>query len=169
MGDHSRPLNTFEEGMHIPLIFRHPGRIEAGSLFEGRTANYDLFPTLLDYLGAGDRVPAACPGSSCAGALTGGPASRDETIYYEYQNARLVRTDRWKYTWRHPNGPDDLYDMEADPGERNNLTKEPGHDGVIRDLRAMIEGWFSRHVDPQYDLWRGGRTKAGLLENLWTA
>ena len=25
MGDHSRPIHTFEEAIHIPLIFRHPG------------------------------------------------------------------------------------------------------------------------------------------------
>jgi len=50
MGDHSRPLHTFEEAIHIPLIFHHTGDIPAGKLFEGRTCNYDFFPFIISHV-----------------------------------------------------------------------------------------------------------------------
>ena len=166
MGDHSRPLNTFEEGIHIPLLFRHPGRIPAGRLFEGRTSHYDLFPSLLDYLGLAKRIPAMVPGTSYAPALSGASLEWDDAIFYEFENVRLIRTDRWKYTWRHPDGPDELYDMQSDVGERNNLAGSTALATTIRELRGRIESFFGSYVDPEYDLWRGGRSKAGRLRNL---
>ena len=72
MGDHARPLHAFEEAIHIPLIFRHPGHIEAGSVFAGRTCNYDFFPSLLDYLALEPTDDGReRPGHSYATALRG--------------------------------------------------------------------------------------------------
>jgi arylsulfatase A-like enzyme len=163
MGDHSRPLHTFEETVHIPLIFRHTGRIPPGTVFSGRTCTYDLFSSLLDYLDMAGRIPhsPSRPGRSFARALQGEDIGWEDAIFFEYENTRMVRGDRWKYTWRHPDGPDELYDMEDDPGERRNLAEDAAHSAVVRDLRARIEEFFNRYADPQYDLWRGGRSKAG--------
>ena len=162
MGDHSRPLHTFEETVHIPLIFRHPGRIPAASLFQGRTCSYDFLPSLFDYLDLADHIPEASPGRTYAPALRGRKIDDwDSTIFHEFENVRMVRTDAWKYTWRHPDGPDELYDMEQDPAERHNLAGAPEHARLIRDLGAQISRFFERYADPQYDLWKDGRSKAG--------
>jgi arylsulfatase A-like enzyme len=165
MGDHSWPLHTFEETLHIPLIFRHSGQIPGGAVFEGRTCNYDFFPSLLDYLNLGDRLPerSGIPGRSYARVLGGEEIGGYEQIFHEFENARMVRNDRWKYTWRNPDGPDELYDMQTDPGERNSLTEEPGSADVIREMRVEIESFFSRYADPEFDLWNGGRSKAGMM------
>ncbi|MCZ6632011.1 MAG: sulfatase-like hydrolase/transferase [bacterium] len=161
MGDHSRPLHTFEEAVHIPLLFRHPERIEAGVVFEGRTCNYDFFPSLLDYLGLSEHIPDTSPGTSYAPALRGDSQDWDNTVFHEFENARMIRTDRWKYTWRHPDGPDELYDMQADPGERQNLAGSSGE--VVQDLRAQLSTFFDTYANPEYDVWRGGRSKAGRI------
>jgi arylsulfatase A-like enzyme len=165
MGDHSWPLHTFEEALHIPLIFRHKGQIPAGSTYDRRTCNYDFFPSLLDNLGLGERLTdrSHLPGSSYAEALAGNPFAGDSRIFHEFENARMVRNDRWKYTWRKPDGPDELYDMAADPGERNNLAKEPVSAEVISNLREEIDSFFGKYADPEFDLWKGGRSKAGLV------
>ena len=59
MGDHSRPLNTCEATVRIPLIFRQPGRIPAGRTSDLMVANYDFLPSVLDYLGLQERLPAS--------------------------------------------------------------------------------------------------------------
>ena len=164
MGDHSRPLHTYEEAIHIPLILRHPGHIPAGSLFEPRTCNYDFLPSLMDYLGLADQIPEASPGNSYAAVLRGQTLDAwDSTIFHEFESARMVRTDHWKYTWRHPKGPDELYDMQNDPGERRNLAEAPEQATTVQTLRSLIAGFFDLYADPQYDLWRGGRSKAGRV------
>ena len=170
MGDHSRPLHTFEETVRIPLIFRHPGRIPAGSLCSERTCNYSFFPSLLEYLGMREQRPQTpeLPGRSYAPALVGeNLCDWDGTIFHEYENTRMVRTDRWKYTCRFPAGPDELYDMRDDPGERCNLAAASESAPLVEEMRQRLQTFFDRYADPQYDLWRGGRSKAGRLASVW--
>lgn len=169
MGDHSRPMHTFEETMRIPLIFKYPGHTAAGSVFEERTCNYDFLPTLLDLLQMEVERPAdhpELPGHSYAAELQGDVASvweGGEEFFHEFESVRTVRTERWKYTWRHPEGPDELYDMVADPGERWNLVSDPACQDVVAEHRGRIERFFGRYADPRWDLWIGGGTKAGRI------
>ncbi len=168
MGDHSRPIHTFEQTMHIPLIFRHPQRIPAGGTFTGRTCNYDFLPSVLEHLNIDPVRPPEhpeLPGRSYAAHLQGaGQDSWDEEqFFHEFENVRCVRTERWKYTWRHPDGPDELYDMVADPGERWNLAHDPACSAVVDEHRQRIDAFFGRYADPRWDLWRGGGSKAGRL------
>ena len=106
----------------FPLIFRQPGRIPADRVFEGRTCNYDFFPSVLNYLGLQDRIADTpnLPGVSYAPALMGKEIAWNNEIFHEFENARMVRNDRWKYTWRHPDGPNELYDILGRP--RKNAT-----------------------------------------------
>ncbi len=166
MGDHSRPLHMFEETLHIPLVFRHPARMWGGAVWDTMTCNYDVFPSLLDYLGLEHRLPCDVPvaGRSFAGVLRGEPLDWGEGVtFHEYENTRTVHTRRWKYTHRHPDGPDELYDMVDDPGESHNLAGEPGRADLREELRGRLAGFFERYADPRYDLWRGGASKAGRI------
>jgi arylsulfatase A-like enzyme len=79
------------------------------------------------------------------------------------ETCRAVRTDRWKYVARHPEGPNELYDMQADPQERFNLFGQPQHAEEQRRLAEQLAAFFSQYVDPQYDIWKGGRSKAARL------
>jgi len=167
MGDHSRPIHNFEEAMHIPLIFRHPSLITPGGVFEGRTCNYDFLPTVLDLLEMEVERPVShppLPGNSYASQLRGASEPWDgEEFFHEFEHVRTVRTERWKYTWRNPAGPDDLYDMIDDPGERWNRVSDPDCVQTVADHRARIERFFDRYADPRWDLWQDGGTKAGRL------
>lgn len=49
-----------------------------------------------------------------------------------------------------PAAPEELYDLEADPFEMNNLAELPGLDGVRRELRAALDAW-QRDNDPHRD------------------
>ena len=164
MGDHSRPLHMFTENMRVPLIFRHPQRIPSGRVLEMPTCNYDFFPSMLSYLGLEGRRPGEhrLPGKSFAPALVGREIARDEeAVFHEYQNTRAVQTPQWKLIERHPDGPDELYDLVNDPGEQRNLIDEHQCAEAWESLTVKLREFFSQYCDPQYDLRQGGRNKAG--------
>lgn len=169
MGDHSRPINTQEATVRIPLIFRQPGEIPAGKTCEFMVANYDFLPTVLDWLGMKDKTPASppSPGKSFGPALRGQDMPWENTIYHEFENTRMIRTPKWKLTVRHPFGPDELYDMEHDAGETDNLVHAPEYSAVQRELRTKLNKFFAEYADPRFDRWKGGATKGSeiLREN----
>jgi len=165
MGDHSRPLHTFDCGLHIPMIWRMPNRIPAGATCDLLVSNYDFMPTLLAWLGLGDRRPKSpeSPGRDYSPALAGRTIPWEPVVFYEFENCRMIRTDRWKLTRRYPGGPDELYDLGQDPGENNNLIDQPGQAGVRQRLHRQLEAFFRRYADPKYDLWNGGISKAPFV------
>ncbi|MDP6113728.1 MAG: sulfatase-like hydrolase/transferase [Planctomycetota bacterium] len=165
MGDHSRPIHTYEEAVHIPLIFRHPAGIPTGSVFDQMTCNYDFFPSVMDYLELGEEIAAesALPGTSYGPALRGASVSLDEVVIHEYESVRMIRTREWKYTWRNSDDPDELYDMVNDSGEKVNLADDESRSEIVQEMRGRLTEFFDQYADPQYDLWKGGSSKAGLL------
>lgn len=166
MGDHTRPLHAFDSTMHVPLVVRHPGRIRAGSECHLLVSNYDLYPTVLSYLGLAGQIPErpAPPGRDFSPALRGERIDWENVVFYEFENCRAIRTDRWKLILRRfPADVCELYDLGSDPGERNNLFGRPEHAAVQTELADRLETFFDRYADPQYDLWHGGGSKSHLL------
>jgi arylsulfatase A-like enzyme len=165
MGDHTRPLTGYDWTMHVPLIWRHPGRVSAGKRSDLLVSNYDFLPSVLDYLGLKDKQAAEppSPGRSYAAALRGKPAGWENVMFFDFENVRAVRTDRWKLITRFPDGPDELYDLKADPGERANLIDQGAHAATRKELRKRLNEFFARYADPKYDLSRGGQSKASRL------
>ena len=72
-------------------------------------------------------------------------------IYDEYGDTRMVRTREWKYIHRYPGGPNELYNLIKDPGERNNRVDDPNQVERIVEMRKTLESWFARYVDPEKD------------------
>lgn len=126
---------------------------------------YDLMPTLLSFLGLAERIPhsPSSPGRDFTAALRGKRITRENIVFYEFENTRAVRTADWKYVRRHPNGPNELYDLQNDPGEKANLVDVPTHNKTLRYLWDRLDRFFDRYAEPKYDLWRGGRSKVGRL------
>jgi len=162
MGDHFRPIGAHELMMQIPLIFRQPGKIPAGGTNDLIVSNYDFLPSVLGHLGLGDKMPAKpkSPGRDFSAALRGEKIPWDNTMFYEMESTRAVRTEDWKYVARFPKGPFELYDMKKDPMERFNLFGQPGTDAKRSELAKQLDDFFAKYADPQYDLWKGGRSKA---------
>src|SRR5207244_3909116 len=119
------------------------------------------------YLGLGDRMPQKpkSPGRDFSPVLRGETIAWDNVMYYEMETCRAIRADRWKYVARHPNGPNELYDMQADPRERINLYGQPGTETIREGLAQRLDAFFARYADPQYDVWKGGRSKAKRLSD----
>jgi arylsulfatase A-like enzyme len=162
MGDHFRPTGAHELMMQIPLIFRQPGKIPAAQTNDLLVSNYDFMPSLVSYLGLGEKIPAhpKSPGRDFSPSLRGERHAWENVVFYEMETTRAIRTDDWKYVSRFPEGPFELYDMRADPQERFNRYGQPGADAVQRQLASRLDAFFARYADPEYDIWKGGRSKA---------
>lgn len=136
MGHH---LALFDDLIHTPLIVRWPGVVPAGKRFQGFVQICDWLPTFLDILNLQD--PPELQGVSLAPTWHGRPV-RDfivaeymkpiQTIErtlrhdpdFDYRNwlryTKSFRDNEFKYIWA-SDGRDMLFDISADPGERNNL------------------------------------------------
>lgn len=60
---------------------------------------------------------------------------------------RMVRTERYKYVY---NGPDvnELYDLETDPAELQNLIEHPNYEQVRSNMTERLREWMEVTADP---------------------
>ncbi len=131
----------YEEAIRVPLVLRWDA---AGWMARSETAlalNIDLAPTIADAVGV--RHPAT-DGRSMLPLLDERTTSwrRDFLIeHLEGTNAVTtycaVRSARWKYV-RYATGEEELYDLQADPFELENLSEAPSASEVVTNLRARL-------------------------------
>lgn len=138
-----------EESSHIPLIMRLPGKVKPGTVVDNLFSTVDLMPTILSVCGLS--VPDTCTGKDKSKAMLGGMP--DESIYAigQWKTAfwRMVLKDKYKLVVRisTPDVPSDLYDLDADPYEINNLVNQPALAAVQSDLWAEYQTWYNKTGD----------------------
>ncbi|MDA1192692.1 MAG: sulfatase-like hydrolase/transferase, partial [Candidatus Poribacteria bacterium] len=145
-----------ESGSRVPTAF-HGGVFNGGGEINELVSLIDLPPTLLD--AAGIPVPDYMSGSSILPLLKGERDGWQEEAFIqisESQIGRAIRTQRWKYGVKAPQGSHDgaggssvyeeeyLYDLQADPYELRNLVNMESHAPVCevmkeRLIRRMVE------------------------------
>lgn len=131
--------NLFEESIGVPLIVAGPG-VPAGGVVEAPVSHVDLYPTILQSAGLAPAAEDAdLPGLSLWPDIA---AARPRTAFAEYHAAGsatggfMLRDGRWKLLY-HVGMPRQLFDLEADPGETNDLG--PDHPEADR-LEALLRG-----------------------------
>jgi choline-sulfatase len=151
-GNGTRPQNMYDTSVKVPCLIAQPGRIAPG-VSDALLSGYDLFPTLLAYLGLADSPARPRPGRSFSALLEGRALRRDDAVvvYDEYGPVRMVRTREWKYVHRYPDGPHELYDLRNDAGERRNVVDDATYRATVAMLRARLAEWFACYVDPALD------------------
>jgi len=164
-GNATFPLNMFEESVKVPFIASRPGHIPAGQCDRGLYSQYDFLPTLLASVGIKCPDREHLPGMSFAGALRGESRETAEAVvvFDEYGPVRMIRTTRWKYVHRTPYGHHELFDLENDPGESDNLAGDDGYNSVRKEMRARLTEWFARYTDPLRDGTKEAVTGSGQV------
>ncbi|MBD7969195.1 sulfatase-like hydrolase/transferase [Paenibacillus gallinarum] len=154
-GNGTFPQNMFDTSVKVPAIFSHPGRIPQGLVCDHLVSGYDFMPTLLEYVHLNNTEANSLPGKSFNSLLEGENNSTSVNdhivIFDEYGPVRMIRTREWKYVHRYPYGPHELYDLVNDPNERNNLIDDPVTEQKRIRMKAHLESWFVRYVDPAMD------------------
>jgi choline-sulfatase len=151
-GNGTRPQNMYDTSVKVPCLMAQPGRISPG-LCDTLLSAYDMFPTLVDYLGLAHVPLRPQPGRSFRPLLEGDGVAgdRDVVVYDEYGPVRMLRSREWKYVHRHPDGPHELYDLVRDPGERDNVVADPRCESIVAAMRERMRAWFERYGDASVD------------------
>jgi len=145
--------HAYEESMRVPLLVWAPGMVKPNSVMEQIIMNVDLAPTFLDL--AGIAKPKQMQGFSFAEILGGKNVTwqRDKVFYEYYWEAAFpqtpttfaIRTERYKYIYY--NGIwdiNELYDLQADPYEMNNLIRDPAYQQTGMKLRTELFNWLGQ-------------------------
>jgi arylsulfatase A-like enzyme len=122
----------------------------------------DWFRTLLDYVALDYVDIENSPGKSLVPLFKGEPL-RDsfDAVFYEQEELRAVRTQRWAYFKYFPGSEkykfeDELYDLSQDPGENHNVASDPANADIIAELSERMNTFFANYSSPKYNLWDGG-------------
>jgi len=152
-GNGTFPLNMYDSSVKVPAIISMPGNVPEGEVCDELLSQYDIRPTLLEVAGIEDEEADALPGTSFASLLSGDDDTprEDVVVFDEYGPTRMIRSREWKYVRRYPFGPNELYDLAADPGEITNLVDDPAHADRCTEMRGRMERWFEGYVDPEVD------------------
>jgi arylsulfatase len=149
---------THEGGISTPLIVHWPAGIptERNGQLETQSGHLiDLMPTFVEATGAeyptqhNGHAIQPMEGVSLIPALAGKPLERAEPIYFAHEGNRAVRSGKWKLVMKYK-GPWELYDIEADRTEQNNLIHE--EPDVAEKLIAQWKAWAKRS---DVDKWTG--------------
>ncbi|MCZ6635483.1 MAG: sulfatase-like hydrolase/transferase [bacterium] len=154
MGDHGafQKSKPYEASMRVPLLMRLPGRVEAGRTSRERVSLLDIMPTCLDLAGIDYPGEPALAGASLLGASGGGLASPREELVVEHGGGKtrwlsLLRGP-WKYNYYFLGGWEELFHLEDDPLEMNNLLLEnPSSEARAQggDMKQALTGWEKAH------------------------
>ncbi len=183
--------DVWDGGHRMPFIARRPGVIEPGSVCDELVCLTDLLATCAEIVGdplsddEGEDSVSMMP-------LFGGSATpiRSHLVNHSVQVKFAIRDRRWKLVlcpgsggWTKPDAeaaaeglpPVQLYDMESDPGERNNLHRE--RPDRVKELVATLEKLVhdgrstpgaKRTNDADVDIWKlgaGGGTTPDFLDD----
>ena len=143
---------AYEESMRVPLLARCPELFKAGTTVKNTVANIDLMPTFLDAAGAG--TTQTLDGASWIPLAQGRNTSWRQSMLYEYYWERnfpqtptihALREDRYKFiryygVW----DVDELYDLENDPAEMNNLIFSQEHRPIAERMRKQLFGMLEK-------------------------
>jgi arylsulfatase A-like enzyme len=152
-GNGTFPLNMYDSSVKVPFIISCPEKLKQGVIEENLYSHYDVFPTLLDYLGIANPLASELPGKSFAPLLRGETSCGNENvvIFDEYGPVRMIRDKEWKYIHRFPYGPHELYNLAEDPEETKNLINEVEFADQADKMRGTLQDWFNKYVNPERD------------------
>jgi arylsulfatase A-like enzyme len=138
--------NSFYDGSaRIPFIWSFPKALPQTKVIAAPVMNMDIFPTLCDLCNL--PKPAGLEGSSLLPLMKGIEDGKERIALSEnYRGGfagRMIRTTQWKYFF-YTNSDEYLYDMQADPGEENNLIKNASYRKMADELKQRAyAGWIS--------------------------
>jgi len=168
MTDHQ--LSVYDTVLKVPLVIRFPSLLPAGKRVNGTVQLNALYPTVAEILGVPlETLPASFSNPSLVSMIREDGQGLD-VAFSEYKSPQEIlkilkykvpdfdvstvdrdlvsaRTEMLKYILT-SNGSDELYGIDTDPGEEENLCRGEGCTGD-HPLRTAIEAWMKEN--PEYE------------------
>ena len=144
----------YDDLVRIPLSMRLPGRIRPGTVVRQPVSQIDFMPTILDYVGL--PVPEKIHGRSMRPLVEGRSVEwRDHAFCQRASAARMLRSDRYKYSYRPKPRMVALYDLQNDPHEDRNLASDPAHAKTVRQMHGRMLEVMAADGDPMHGRYAG--------------
>ncbi|HUX97612.1 MAG TPA: arylsulfatase [Bacteroidales bacterium] len=134
--------DMYEGGIRTPLLVKWPGVVQPGSKSDHISAFWDMMPTFAEIAGAD--ITQSIDGISFLPELLGKEQKKHEFLYWEFheQGGKVaLRMGNWKAVKQDiekiPHGPTELYDLNTDIGETNDISlmnKE-----IVHRMDSLIE------------------------------
>ncbi len=129
-GSYSPAGTLYDEMLRVPLMLTG-NKIDAGDVRDELVSTTDVAPTILRY--AGLTVPATAPGRD----LLDETLSSLESVQSRFESTRSIRTSEWKLIENGEATATELYNLVADPEERQNRAAE--EQDVVKMLKAELD------------------------------
>lgn len=145
-------METYEGGPRVPFLVQWKGKLPAGKTYDLPVMNIDVMPTVLAAAGRpvgptdknGGRIDGVDLVPHLSGAASGRP---HETLFWRFGKQWAARQGDWKLVnSRGGSGRPELYDLAADPGEKNDLAgREPAR---VAHMQALYDAWNVEQAKP---------------------
>jgi arylsulfatase A-like enzyme len=145
----------YEQSFRTPLIVKWPNVIKGGSVNNDMVMNLDLAETLLD--AAHVKIPSDMQGKSLLSIWKGKtPDDWRRYVYYHYYESGGehnvakhigVRSDRYRLIYYYENGDWELYDLQKDPNELNNIYNKPDYQKIQDSLKNELQVQMKKFKD----------------------
>lgn len=163
LGDHGWFDKRFmyEQAIRVPWMIRYPGHIKPGSVSKDWVVSIDNAPTALDL--AGLPIPDFMQGKSLKPLFQGNtPPDWQTSYYYHYYEFAPphwvfphygIRTGRYKLISYYTVNEWELFDLEKDPDEMENLFEwsgykvHPAYQSVADDLVGQLKAIREKYKD----------------------
>lgn len=139
----------YEQTVHVPLVVKVPGG-RTGEVHQ-LVSHLSIAPTLLDL--AGLEPPPAVEAPSLVATATKGTRPPMAPQFFQFSGQigygylrRGVVTTRYKYIHDPADSPE-LYDLEKDPLEMNNIARDPRFAGILAEHHALCRDWHLAQND----------------------
>lgn len=138
----------YEQSARVPMILRLPDGRGAGVKVKEPVSLVDILPTCTELAGFPDELTAPYDGVSLLKYIDDRDDSIEERIVFSESHSDgvwapcfMARSNRYKYIYIHGHDSQ-LFDMESDPDEMNNLVGSPEFADIEANLRAAVLSRF---------------------------
>jgi arylsulfatase A-like enzyme len=141
----SDPINMYEQAIAVPMIWSWLGKIPPTNSRPELVSSYDLLPTLCEATGSAQPTGRDLCGRSYLPLALGQKMPKKEPwrnlVFGEYRNTEMVRDPRYKLVVRDGGkGPNEFFDLTADPRERVNQYDNPQYVSMRDRLAGELAG-----------------------------
>ena len=156
----------YEGGVRVPMVIKWPGKGKQGTVCNEPVISTDFYPSILEMAGLPAEPAQHMDGSSLVPALKGQPLEHGPIYWHfpHYSNHGMqspggaIRSGAYKLLDYFENNTVQLFNIEKDPGEQNDLARvEPKK---AAKLLAMLRDWrkkvSARMMPPNKD-WKPGK------------
>lgn len=137
---------VYEGGHRVPAIAWWPQQIPASVTSNETLMTMDILPTILDMV-RHKTIRNKVDGTSMAPVLFENAPMQARYLFWKHRESYAVRSGKWKMILKEESRLPELYDLSADPSEKNNIAA--ANQEIITHLTRELEQWKKDIYQPK--------------------